>query len=199
MRNTIQKMVILAKAEPKQSITLGVVTILALGFWARTTVKQGADAHASSGNTTSTAEVRENNTADEQRERIVIASADTTSRDLFLPRPEDFPPPVQPEPSHDETSKSATGSDDKTSETKALTVVTRRQRVLEEARELTLRSTVVGAEPIAVLESRLSGSPERVVLRAGESAFGFTLLRVTNRKAALEKDGVEVELTIPAG
>jgi len=198
MKLTYQKLIILAKAEPKQSITLGVVTVLALGFWARTAVRSGSEAMAEDPATTS-GEVLESASGlqDKPRPVVIVASADPITRDLFVPRPEDFPPPVQTEPISTLASKSPTRSDDKTNRANTLPKMTAEERVLAESSDLTLRSTVVGNDPIAVIEVSRTGSPGRVVLRLGDSVLGFRLVRVVNRQAVFEKDGVEVELTLP--
>lgn len=197
MRATVHKLVILAKAEPKQSITLGVVTVLALGLWARAATQNGSRAMAASGGSTDAVEQDREQARAAAREVVVIDGAHPITRDLFTPRPEDFPPPVQTEPIAAAASKSPTGSDDKTNEANSLPQLTPEARVLAESGALTLRSTVVGADPIAVIEVRRSGTPERAVLRVGDSVIGFRLVRVVNRHAVVEKDGVEVELTLP--
>ncbi len=198
MKATYQKLVILAKAEPKQSIALGVVTVLAAGVLGARRVRSGSDALAQNPET-STAEVLEDREGApaKPRPKVIVASADPITRDLFVPRPEDFPPPVQTEPISTETSKSATRSDDKTNRANILPQMTAEARVLAESSDLTLRSTVVGNDPIAVIEVRRTGTPGRVVLRVGESVLGFRLVRVVNRQAVFEKDGVEVELALP--
>lgn len=197
MRANVHKLLILAKAEPKQSITLGVVTVVALGLWARAATQSGSRAMADGGGVADTTLEDREQSSRASRETVVIDGAHPITRDLFTPRPEDFPPPVQTEPITGAASKSATGSDDKTNEANSLPQLTPEARVLAESGALTLRSTVVGADPIAVIEVRRSGSPERAVLRIGDSVLGFRLVRVVNRHAVVEKDGVEVKLTLP--
>ncbi len=199
MRATAQKLVILAKAERKQSITLAILVLLALGLWARAAVKPNSVASAAQPAQTDAqqGQFREPNAENNTRQSVVIHNNDPLTRDLFLPRPEDFPPPVQTEPTPLTDAKSDEGTDDNTHGRNSLPQLTTEERVLEESRALTLRSTVVGAEPIAVVEINTPGSPGRVVLRAGESVLGFTLVRVVDRNAVFKKEGVEVKLTLP--
>lgn len=199
MRATAQKLVILAKAERKQSITLGVLILFGIGFWARAAIKPNSIASAAtSEDTAATAtEFREPGSNTPEKLRIVVSGADPLTRDLFLPRPEDFPPPVQTDPSLGDGAKSADRSDDNTLGANTLPRLTVEERVLQESQRLTLRSTVVGAEPIAVVEVKRTGSPERVILRTGDTVLGFTLVRVVNRRAVFEKEGIEVTLALP--
>lgn len=199
MHPSIQKFIILAKAEKKQTVTLGVLVVLALGMWARAAVKSGNQAEASAPASSSSAETTsaKNKAAAEPAPVVIVPPAPSLARDLFLPRSEDFARPVQTEPRAESGAKSALDTDDNIPDRNNLPRLTPDQQIRSEARRLTLRSTVVGNEPIAVVEADVSGTTERIVLRVGESAFGFTLLGVHNRSARLEKGGVVVELTIP--
>jgi len=199
VRETYQKLVILLQADKKQSIALGLLLVLALGFWARAALKSRSSASASGGAVATSS----NQSDGEDSEKVilpraVIALDPPITRDLFVPRPEDFPPPVQTEPTHTEAEKSNTRRDDNTTTQNTLPRLTPEQRVRDEARELTLRSTVVGSEPIAVIESTLGSKPTRRVLTIGGVFEGFTLRAVVNRSVVMEKDGVTVTLTIPA-
>lgn len=201
MRATIQKIIILAKAERKQSITLAVLVVAALGMWARAAVKQGSQAQASQQDTASVAQTASPTASAaveiKRYETITLEQATPLSRDLFAPRPEDFPPPVQMEQAQAEPAKSASGSDDNTTSLQGLQPQTETERVQEEARSLRLRSTVVGNESIAIIETTLAGSAARVVLRVGDPVQGFTLKEVLSRSVVLEKNGIEVTLSLP--
>lgn len=198
MHPAIQKLIIRAKAEKKQTATLGVLIVLALGMWARAAVKSGNQASASS-STSAAAQSTESakEPASKPAPVVIVPPAPSLGRDLFLPRSEDFALPVQTEPDAAGGAKSALNRDDNTPDRKNLPRLTPEQQIRSEAGRLTLRSTVVGNEPIAVVEADVSGKTERTVLRVGDSAYGFTLLGVHNRSARLEKGGVVVELTIP--
>lgn len=198
MKAQYQKLVILAKSEPKQSIALAVLLVIALGFWARSLAKSGSNAMASTGGSASQQVLEDQkSSALKPRPRVIVTGADPITRDLFVPRPEDFPPPVQTEPIDARASKSPTGSDDKTNKAQGLPRLTPEARVLAEAGELTLRSTVVGADPIAVIEHLREGKTQRTVLRVGDTVRGFRLVRVVDRRVVIEKDGIEVVLTLP--
>lgn len=197
MRLTIQKLIILAKAEKKQSITLAVLCVMALGLWARAAMQGPAAASAASPRADRESKKAENTDRPKPRETIVLPAVPTLARDLFVPRPEDFPRPAQTEPLHPEAEKSDTGNDDNMNQGNQLPRLSTAERVREESKRLTLRSTVVGADPIAVIETENAGKTERLVLRLGASVDGFTLRAVHNRQAVFEKDGVLVELAIP--
>ena len=202
MKATFQKLVILAKAEKKQSITLGVLVVAAMGLWLRAAVKSGDDAPtgqqasdtAGAGSSAVTGptliEIKDFKT-------VALRAPGPMTRDVFVPRPEDFPPPAQPEPVDTAPAKSTTGNDDKTNELQELQPQTTAERVQEEAQQLRLRSTVVGAHSIAIIETSVAGEDARVVLKVGQSVEGFTLIRVLNRSAVLEKEGIEVTLSLP--
>lgn len=200
MRATYQKLLILLKADKQKSIVLGALLVLALGFWARAALKSRSSASASAGQTAKATGGSESAEASEPEPRplAVIALDGPITRNLFVPRPEDFPPPAQTEPTHAEAEKSSPRRDDNTTTQNTLPRLTLEERVRGQARELTLRSTVVGSEPIAVVESTAGGKTVRRVLKMGGVIDGFTLRSVVNRSVVMEKGGVEVTLTIPA-
>lgn len=61
------------------------------------------------------------------------------------------------------------------------------------ASELKLRSTMLGATPMAVFELGGASGKGRVVARVGEPVGGFTLVEVTAGGAVLELDGVRIK------
>ncbi len=199
MHPAIQKLIILAKAEKKQTITLGVLVVLALGLWARAAATSGNRAQASDSASASAPAPASAKSEPQKKPAavVIVPPAPKLDRDLFLPRSEDFALPAQTDPGEGSGAKSALDTDDNIADRNNLPRLTPEQQIRSEASRLTLRSTVVGNEPIAVVEADVSGTTERFVLRLGDSAFGFTLRGVHNRSARLEKGGVVVELTIP--
>jgi len=197
MHPAVQKIVIRLRAEKKQAVILAVLTIAALGLWARGAATSNSQAAAASSGAQTTQPAETDAPASREREIVAAPAAPPLSRDLFLPRAEDFARPPQTEPARAVEAKSARNHDDNMPDPQTLPRVTLEEQVREHASRLTLRSTVVGTDPIAVIETDDSAQTERVVLRVGESAFGFTLRDVRHRTATLEKDGVMVRLTIP--
>ena len=116
MRATYQKLLILLKADKQKSIVLGALLVLALGFWARAALKSRSSASASAGQTAKATGGSESAEASEPEPRplAVIALDGPITRNLFVPRPEDFPPPAQTEPTHAEAEKSSPRRDDNT-------------------------------------------------------------------------------------
>lgn len=66
--------------------------------------------------------------------------------------------------------------------------------VREEAGMLRLKSTLMGPNPMAVIESRHSRRVVSRTLRPGDGIEGFRLLSVESRAVVLEKHGVRIEL-----
>jgi len=109
------------------------------------------------------------------QERIQ-ANARRIDRDLFVPDAKAFPPePVQPKKAKpDGAAKSTT----KTPE----------QVVQELAAEFTLQSTIISAEPTAIIDGR--------ILKLGDTISGFMVVGITKGTCDLLKDDVLVELVM---
>mgnify|MGYP001241432733 CR=1 FL=1 len=69
-----------------------------------------------------------------------------------------------------------------------------RARVEAEAEKLRLRSTLLGANPLAVIERSEGGEAKRRVARPGEQIDGFRVVRIEAHLVELEKDGVRIVL-----
>lgn len=69
-----------------------------------------------------------------------------------------------------------------------------RSRVESEAQELRLRSTMLGASPLAVIEHSEGDAAKRRVAKPGEQIAGFTVVRIEAHLVELEKDGVRIVL-----
>ncbi|MGP1310430.1 MAG: hypothetical protein ACTS27_09560 [Phycisphaerales bacterium] len=109
-------------------------------------------------------------------------------RDLFALREAYFPHPAEPEPPQDESAKSAEQRDE---------VIPRRPTASEiAAASLTLKSTLIGKRPLAVLSvSGLSGGTEHVV-RVGDSVNGFSVVEIGAKRIVLDLDGERIELAV---
>lgn len=136
------------------------------------------------------------------------AAPPALERNIFVPDESYFPAPapsslsaspVQTDPAPDAARKSEQGIVEETVQSDE-DHEARRARVAKEAEGLRLKSTIVGQSPIAVLEvlgRRDGGSrgTDRVVLRPGQSAEGFTLVEVRTQTVVLEKEGIQIELS----
>ncbi|MBL0922562.1 MAG: hypothetical protein IBJ10_10595 [Phycisphaerales bacterium] len=69
-----------------------------------------------------------------------------------------------------------------------------RERVEREAASLRLRSTMLGARPLAVIEGSAGGGARRRVARMGEELDGFRVVRIEAHLVELEKEGVRVAI-----
>lgn len=67
-----------------------------------------------------------------------------------------------------------------------------RALVESEAAGLRLRSTLLGGNPLAVIERAEGGATRRQVARLGESVEGFRVIRIEAHEIEVEKDGVRV-------
>lgn len=67
-----------------------------------------------------------------------------------------------------------------------------RQRIETEAAGLRLRSTLLGGNPLAVIERAEGSAARRQVARLGESVDGFRVIRIEAHEIEVEKDGVRI-------
>ncbi len=125
---------------------------------------------------------------------VLLAPLSETTRDMFALDPEKFPRPAPSEQTADVEPK----SEQALAEASGVAVLSERElietRVHTEAASLRLRSTLLGASPIAVIETAGRSKTRSVVLRTGESFEGFELIEVRLHGVTLEKDGVRVDL-----
>lgn len=122
------------------------------------------------------------------------------ARDLFAYSREYFPEPVQTDSTAQEDPKSAPAQVEISSDEEEPEETEDEQALLvraDAARWLRLRSLMLGKEPVAVIESTAPKDPRSSVIRVGESIAGFTLVSVAARTVMVERDGVQVELTLP--
>jgi len=103
----------------------------------------------------------------------------SVDRDLFTPNPVYFPP------HRPGKAVAKVLNDGPTSEEREKA---RRRDVQAQAQSLALQSTVIGAEPTAIVNGR--------VLRAGEWINAFRVVEITTYRCVVEKDGVQVALEL---
>ncbi len=137
-----------------------------------------------------------------------LAELDTGTHVIRVPKPESglrdlfhfdariFPPPVQAEPETENSAKSDVRSDDPPT-VSAFSSGQRAAEIRTEAERFRLRSTLLGAQPIAVIAIGGGPSGQRSeMLRIGEAIEGFELIEIQQRSVTVEKDGVRVRLNI---
>jgi hypothetical protein len=95
-------------------------------------------------------------------------------RDLFVPNPRFFAP------------QKDTGQQDRPEKTPEIIEQERQEAIRMQAKALTLRSTIVGTVPTAVIND--------MVLRKGEWVGGFEVVQIKPRSCTVRKDDVSVVL-----
>lgn len=97
---------------------------------------------------------------------------------------------AQAPPNGDEGGKSEAGPADNPIEQPDPAAI--RARLEEEASRLVLRSTILGASPMAVV--RAPGVEHASPIRIGDQVAGFTLVEIHARAITLERDGMQVTI-----
>lgn len=208
MKRTILEVWITLTADKRKAAILGAMLIVLVGFSARSILKSGpSPARASSSNSASSrpganatdAVSRTLAAIDEQRKGpyINIPHAETPSRNLFALSSTHFPEPAQPEQPDKGVTPAVTPPVKIVDGGPRNQPPSTEQRVRQEAADLRLRSTLVGATPLAVIEYGGGRNSNRVVLSPGHTVLGFILIEVRSHAVLIEKEGVRVELRRP--
>ena len=125
---------------------------------------------------------------------IDVATPAPAGRNVFGFNERAFPDPAQSPPSSEVGEK----SDTEGAESPAVAERARAEQIArlvrEEAGGLRLKSTLMGPNPMAVIEAGTRGRGSPRTLRIGDQVEGFTLVHVEVSRVVLEKHGVEVEL-----
>ena len=189
-------------ADRKKAAMLGTLVVVAGGLWVRAslmtgpdTAKAGTDAVITTLSTASpgNAAAAESDEPDLRR-TIALTSPPPLTRDLFALSDVFVSLSSQTDPAAGGSPKSASGTDDKPLRPIALGPAAIEQRVREEAAGLRLRSTMIGASPIAVIETPGVGRHGAVV-RVGDEVEGFRVISIGTEDVELEKAGTRVTLT----
>jgi len=194
---------VLITADKRKAVALTVLLLVAGGLWARMMLLGGKPASASAAQGVTTAGSSDQGQGAgtgvmggfEARPLVVIPRTVSLTRDLFAPGPAFGSQPLQTDQPDDSGPKSAQGSDDKSPVSPELRRLELERVVREEASRLHLSSTMVGSNPVAVIQHEGTNG-ERAVLRIGQSIDGFELVEVTARNVVLTKNGIRVELSI---
>lgn len=116
-----------------------------------------------------------------------FAHPSQAERDLFALSEADFPHPSEPEPTTTEGAKSAEQTDDET---------LRRQAIAQAVASITLKSTLVGEKPVAVVSIPALTGRRDVLIRAGDSIAGFTVIEIAKGRISLEREGIRTDLVV---
>lgn len=186
-------------ADKKRAAMLGALALVAVVLWIQKGL-QSENSRAAAPRAASATTPRSagpDATPQDRGEEIRVPGPSRLERDLFALSEAYFPWPSQTDSSGVEDPKSSDGIDDNSIDTERLNREALVRGVRDEAKRLRLRSTMLGATPVAVIEEAGSGQRGSSVLRVGQSIAGFTVIEIGTRRAVLEKHGVEVELIVP--
>jgi len=131
-----------------------------------------------------------------EKEVVALPASPALQRDLFRPSPSLLPRSSQTDSSAGADAKSAIGNDETPEQQERMRRVALLRSVREEAERFRLRSVMVGANPIAVIERRGAPGSEGKVLRVGDKIDGFEVVRVERAGVLLSKAGVGIELRL---
>ena len=197
--NRVREMWILVMADRKKAgalVALGAVLLFTMGrqLW-------DVGPRRASGNDTSENEIldpsRRAITLDELRVEgpmIDVSAPSRVERNVFGFDARSFPDPSQSAPSSGFGEKSEPEAVESPREAERARAEQIARMVREEAGGLRLKSTLMGPNPMAVIEYGTRGRATAKTLRVGDQVEGFTLVHVEVSRVVIEKHGVEVEL-----
>ncbi len=206
MKRSLIELWVRVTSDRRKASVLGALLIIAGGMWLRTMLiadNAPRKARASVNSKIASIDAGEgsgNSIGDREKSkrlRIEIPAPPALDRDLFALSARYFSLSSQTEAPAQEPPKSAQGTVENPHEQELLRQQALVRRINEEAAELRLRSTIVGANPFAVIESGASGKSSGMVVGLGGTIRGFQLVEVRSRSVVLEKSGVQVELGLP--
>lgn len=116
-----------------------------------------------------------------------FAHSSKAERDLFALSDAHFPHPSEPEPLATEGAKSADQSDDESLQ---------RQAIAQALESITLKSTLVGKTPVAVVSIPGLTGRRDVMLRVGDALDGFSVVEITKGRVVLEREGARASLVV---
>lgn len=205
MSDQLREFWAIVTADRKKAAVLGGLALVAGGLWIRAAVTSGPSKATASDapRMTESAKKRakklaksdEDSSSKTPSQTITIQSPDPLTRDLFVVSDALLASSSQMEPADARAPKSAAGIDDKSLRPAGLGAETPKQRVTREAAELRLRSTMIGANPIAVFQNPNGSRQSASMVRIGGDIAGFKLVAVRAHEAELEKEGIRVTVS----
>jgi len=187
--NWKQRLLADLKADKRKAALLAVLAVVAAVVIARMTLRGGAPSPARAALATATppavaAPRASAAPTDQAPPRAAPARSPASpeahrfARDIFLPNPDFFPPA---EPAQSPKLVGATQPASPESEEESL-----RKSVQAQARSLMVQSTMISAQPTAIINGR--------VLRVGEWITGFEVVSISARGCVVRRSGVSVAL-----
>lgn len=204
MNKAMTRLLIAANADRKKFTVLAILLIVFVGFGVRTltsggprSVKAGARTAEKSSKASKSKQSDSSTGARRTRHgpEIKIPLPPSLTRNLFAFNESYFPDPAQTDSSADSAPKSGTANVEAPSQAPAPKPGDSLEaRVGKEAERLRLRGTLLGANPMAVIEAGAGRERSRSVVRPGDEVEGFKLIEVRATEVVIEKDGIRVEL-----
>lgn len=206
MNKQLQETWAVLTADKKKATALGALALLSGGLWIRAAVMSGPSQAAASTHETTTDTTNKHSSSagasaaaggvnPETFPAITLEAVGDLNRDLFALSDALLASSAQMEQAGSDRPKSARRNDDKSLRTATTRAQTVEERVRDEAQGLHLRSTMIGANPIAVIEVAGATGRSSPVLRLGDHVAGFVLRVVRAQEVELEKEGVRVTLS----
>lgn len=216
MNRRIREAVVMVKSDPKRASVLGALLLVLVGMSARAYWKLGPAGVIARGTTSSApgtdgaapkadsaAAIRElartaGVVVPEAMQKdlapiIALTTPPPLNRDLFRLNAAVFPPPVPVATESRVAPKSQPEKADQSPRIPApVPEIPLEERITRESQRLKVRSTLVGAHPLAVFE--IAGERRTSMVLPGQSVAGFVLVKVTATGVVVEKEGVQIEL-----
>ncbi|TVQ31600.1 MAG: hypothetical protein EA376_09020 [Phycisphaeraceae bacterium] len=203
MKKRLMEYWVMVTADPKKASILGGLVVVALVMWVRAGVLSKSSENQAPGPRQAGAaqqtDIGSGSAMDRKlasANRIELPSLTPLERNLFLPSERYFPLPSQTEVSEPSPAKSPIRNDDIEQEDEAALAARHEQRIREQAKNLRVRSIMLGSSPTAVIETHGSRRGAAQVLRIGQQIEGFTLIEVHRSRVVVEQDGIRVALTL---
>ncbi len=204
MKNQLLEAWAILTSDRKKASVLGSLVLVAGGLWLRAAITSGPKSANASSKTrmTESGKKRAEKSAKAEKDaprltrtRVVeMAPPPELQRDLFMLSDALLASSPQTEPNDMGTPKSAGGKVDKSLRPAVIAAQTIEERVASEAARLQLRSTMIGANPTAVIESDDTSRSGATVVRVGNTVAGFTVIAIRAREVELEKEHVRVTI-----
>ncbi len=192
-------------ADKKKTGVLACLVLVAVGLWLRAALTSGPSRAGASTSATDASGFASNKTAGKNKgpaeadaappKTVRFTTPEPLRRDMFALSDPLVALSAQPDLLVPDDPKSRAGTDDKSARAGGPEPVSIVSRVRQEAESLRLRSTMVGTNPIAVIEPNSGARRNAAVLRVGDMIDGFTLVEVHAHSVVMEKDGVRVTLS----
>lgn len=204
MKQQLAQLWIAITQDGKKAAILGALVVVAAALWVRASLLSGGPRQASADDQSveSAGDGGSQTGAGAWGDDESVEAAPTTlpplrplDRDFFAPNEQYFPKSSQTDSPDEEAPKSAGGTDETSDQTRSPREQHARS-VRERADRMKLRSTVVGAQPYAVIQSPTFGEGRGKVFSVGDVVDGLHLIEIASDHVVLEHGGVRVTLRL---